>query len=99
LWQESSISYKKKQWKPPTELAMQSAALKGMHVGKLLASLRRKNSLAYHVAQANNVFRGLSAAADSVETASSSAGMPYPATAFFTRATGRKHLRASSRGA
>jgi hypothetical protein len=37
----------------------------------------------------------LSAAAYGVEAASSSAGMPSPATALFTRAMGRKRLRAS----
>jgi hypothetical protein len=42
-----------------TELAKQAAAPKGMHVGKLLASLRRKLSLAVHVAHADNVLRGL----------------------------------------
>jgi hypothetical protein len=57
-----------------------------MHVGKLLASWRRKISLAVHVAQADNVLRGLSAAADGVVVASYSAGMPSPATALFTRA-------------
>jgi hypothetical protein len=39
----------------------------------------------------------LSAAADNVEAASSSAGMASPATAFFTRAMSRKRLCASSR--
>ena len=81
------------------ELAKQPAASKGMHVGKLLASWRRKVSLAVHVAHADNVLRGLSAAADGVEAASSSAGMPSPATALFTRAMGRKRPRASSSGA
>jgi hypothetical protein len=41
----------------------------------------------------------LSAAADGVEAASFSAWMPSPATALFTRAMGRKCLRASSSGA
>ena len=65
-----------------------------MHVGKLLASWRRKVSLAIHVAQADNVFRGLSAPADGVEAASSAVGMPFPATALFTRAMGCKRPRA-----
>jgi hypothetical protein len=39
-----------------------------MHVGKLLASSRRKVSLAVHVAHADNVLHGLFAAADSVGT-------------------------------
>jgi hypothetical protein len=50
-----------------TELAKRAPASKGMHVGKLLASWRRKVSLAVHVAHADNVMRGLSAAADRVE--------------------------------
>jgi hypothetical protein len=70
-----------------------------MHVGKLLASLCRKISLAVHVAHADNVLRGLSSAADGVEVASSSVGMPSHATALFTRAMGRKRPRASSSGA
>jgi hypothetical protein len=41
----------------------------------------------------------LSAAGDGVEAASSSAKMPSPATALFTRAMARKRLRASSSGA
>jgi hypothetical protein len=41
----------------------------------------------------------LSAATDGVETASSSGGMPSPATALFTRAIGRKRPRASLSGA
>jgi hypothetical protein len=61
-----------------------------MHVGKLLASWRRKVSLAVHVAHADKVFRDLSAAVDGVEAASSSDGMPSLATALFTRAMGRK---------
>jgi hypothetical protein len=81
-----------------TELLMQAAASKGMHVGKLLASGRRKVSQAIHVAHVDNVLRGLSAAADDVETASSSAGMPSSGTTFLTRTLGRKRLRASSRG-
>jgi hypothetical protein len=43
-----------------TELAKQAAASKGMHVGNLLASWRRKVSLAVHVAHEDNVLRGLS---------------------------------------
>jgi hypothetical protein len=82
-----------------TELAKQAAASKVMRVGKLLASWRRKVSLAVHVAHADNILRGLSAAANGVEAASSSAGMPYHATAFFNRAMGRKRPRASSGGA
>jgi hypothetical protein len=70
-----------------------------MHVGMLLASWRRKVSLAVHVAHANNVLRGLSAAADGVEAASSSAVMPSHATALFTHAMGRKRPRAFSTGA
>jgi hypothetical protein len=45
-------------------------------MGKLLASWRRKFSLAVHVAHADNVLRGLPVAADGVEAASSSIGMP-----------------------
>jgi hypothetical protein len=82
-----------------TELAKQAAASKGMHVGKLLTSCRRKVSLAIHVAHADKVLRGLSAAVDGVEAASSSAGMSYHATALFTRAMGHKRPRASSSGA
>jgi hypothetical protein len=67
-----------------TELAKHASASKGMHVGKLLASWRRKVSLA------DNIFRGLSAAASGVEAASSSVGMHYHAKALFTRAMGRK---------
>jgi hypothetical protein len=81
------------------ELAKQAAASKGMHVDKLLASWRRKVSLAVHVAHADKVLRGLSAAADGVEAASSAAGIPSPATAFFTRAMVRNRPRASSSGA
>jgi hypothetical protein len=81
-----------------TGLAKQAAASEGMHVGKVLASWRRKVSLAVHVARADNVLRSLSAA-DGVETASSSVGMPSPSTALFTRAMGRKRPRASSTGA
>jgi hypothetical protein len=73
-----------------TELAKQTAASKGMHVGKLLSSWRRNVYLAVHV------LRELSAAADDVKAASSSVGMPYHATTLFTRAMGRKRLRASS---
>jgi hypothetical protein len=68
-----------------------------MHVYKLLASWRRKVSPTVHVDHADNVLRGLCAAADDVEAASSSVGMSAQATAFLTM--GRKHLRASSRGA
>jgi hypothetical protein len=82
-----------------TELAKHAAAFKGMHVGKLLASWRRKVYLTVHVAQADNVLRGLSSTADDVEAASSSAGMPSHATALFTRVMGRKRPRASSGGA
>jgi hypothetical protein len=82
-----------------TELAKHAAASKGMHVGKLLASWRRKVSLAVHVAHPDNVLRGLSAVADGVEAACSSAGMPSHATALFTYAMGRKRSRASSSGA
>jgi hypothetical protein len=65
-------------------------------MGKLLGSWRRKVSLAVHVAHAENVLRLLSATAYGVEAASSSAGVPSHATAFFTRAMGRKRPRASS---
>jgi hypothetical protein len=84
-----------------TELAKQAIAFKGMHayVGKLLASWRRMVYLAVHVAHAEYVLRGLSAATSGVEAASSSVGMPSRATAFFTRAMGRKRPRASSSGA
>jgi hypothetical protein len=81
-----------------TELAKHVAASKGMHVGNLLASRRRKVSLTVHVANADNVLRGLSAAADGVEAASSSVGMPCHVTALFTRAMARKRPRASSSG-
>jgi hypothetical protein len=80
-------------------MAKQAAASKEMHVGKLLASWRRKVSLAVHIAHSDRVLRGLSAAADGVEAASSSAGIPSHATALFTRAMGRKRSRASSSGA
>jgi hypothetical protein len=79
-----------------TELAKQAAASKGMHVGKLLASWRRKVYLEVRVTHADNVLRSLSAAAGGVEAASSSARMPSPAAALFTRAMGRKRPRASS---
>jgi hypothetical protein len=69
-----------------------------MHVGKLLDSLRQNVSVAVHIAHADNVLRGLSAAADGVEAASSSDGMPSHVTALFTRAMGRKRPRASSSG-
>jgi hypothetical protein len=81
-----------------TKLAKHAAASKGMHVGKLLASWRRKVSLAVHVAHADNVLRGLSTAAGGVEAASSSARMPSPAMALFTHAMGRERPRASSSG-
>jgi hypothetical protein len=82
-----------------TDLAREAGASKGMHVGKLLASWRQKFSLAVHVAHVDNVLRGLSAAADGVEAASSSVGMPSRVTVLFTRAMGRKRPLASSRGA
>jgi hypothetical protein len=82
-----------------TGLAKQAAASKGVHLGKLLASWRRKVSLTVHVAPADNVLRGLSAAADGMEAASFSAGMPSHTMALFTRAMGRKRPRASSSGA
>jgi hypothetical protein len=81
-----------------TELA-KLANLQGMHVGKLLASKRRKFSLAVQVAHADNVLRGLSATADGVDAISSSVGMPSLATALFTRAMCRKRNRTSSSGA
>jgi hypothetical protein len=81
------------------ELAKRAAASQGMHVGKLLASWHGKASLAVHVVHADNVLRGLSAAANGVEAASSSAWMPSNAKALFTRAMGRKRPRASSSGA
>jgi hypothetical protein len=70
-----------------------------MHLGKLLASWRRLVSLAVYVAHAENDLCGFSAATDGVEAATSSARVPSLATAFFTRAMGRKRPRASSRGA
>jgi hypothetical protein len=82
-----------------TELAKQVAASKWTYVGKSLDSWHRKASLAVHVAHADNVLRGLSAAANGVEAASSSVGMPSPPTAIFTRAMCRKRPRASSSGA
>jgi hypothetical protein len=81
-----------------TELSKHVATSKGMHVGKLLAFWRRNVSLAVHVAHAD-VLRGLSAAEDGVEAASSSAGTPSPAMALFNRAMGRKRPCASSSGA
>jgi hypothetical protein len=60
-----------------TDLAKRAAASKGMHVGKLFAFWRRKVSLAVHVDHADNVLRGLSAAADGVEAASSPAWMLF----------------------
>jgi hypothetical protein len=65
---------------------MQKAASKWMYVGKILASWRRMVSLEVHVAHADNVLLRFFAAADDAETASSLAGMPFPDTAFFTRA-------------
>jgi hypothetical protein len=44
-----------------TEHAKQGAASKGMHVGNLLAFLRRKVSLAVHATHTDTVLRGLSA--------------------------------------
>jgi hypothetical protein len=82
-----------------TELAKQAAASKGMHVGTLLASWRRRGSFALHVAHADNVLRGLSTAANGVEAASSLAGIPSLARALFTRAMRRKRACASSSGA
>jgi hypothetical protein len=67
-------------------------------VGKLLAFWHRKVSLAVHVAHAGILLRGLSAATDGLVAVSSSLGIPSPATAFFTRAMGRKRPHASSRG-
>jgi hypothetical protein len=81
------------------EFDRQAAASKGMHVGKLLASWRRKVSLVAQVAHADNNLRGLPAAADDEEAASSCVGMPSLATALFTLAMGRKRLRAFSRSA
>jgi hypothetical protein len=93
-----------------TELTKHASASKGMHVGKLLASFRRKVSLAVYVAHADNILRGFchrfvpsrfatSCAAVGVEAVSSSIGMPSLATALFTRAMGRMRPRASSSGA
>jgi hypothetical protein len=83
-----------------TELTKQAAVCKGtMHVAKLLASWRRKLSLAVHAAHADNVVRMLSTAADGVEAPSSSVGIPSRATALFARTMGRKRPRASSSGA
>jgi hypothetical protein len=78
-----------------TELAKQATTYEGMHVGKLLASWRRNVSLAVHVTHADNVLRDLSAAANGVEAACDSVGIPSPATALFTRAMGRKRPRTS----
>jgi hypothetical protein len=50
-----------------TELAKQAAASKGMHEGKLLACWRRKVSLTVHVAHADTVLRGFSAATYGME--------------------------------
>jgi hypothetical protein len=75
---------------------MQVAASKGMHVGKLLTSWRRKFSLAVHITHADNVLRGMSTAAGCLEAASASTGMFSHATVFFTRAMGRKLIRVSS---
>jgi hypothetical protein len=68
-------------------------------MSKLLASWLQKVSLVVHVAHAVNVLRGLSTVADDVEAASSSDGMPPPATALFTRAMGRKRLLRAAREA
>jgi hypothetical protein len=68
---------------------MHAAISKGMHVGKLLASWRRKVCIIFHLAHTDNVLRNLSAAADDVEAASSVPGMPSHATALFIRAIGR----------
>ena len=57
-------------------MAKQVAASQGMHVGKLLASLRRRISLAVHIAHADNVLRGAASAAESVAGASDSRGVP-----------------------
>jgi hypothetical protein len=51
-----------------TEFAKQAAASKGMHVGKLLVSWRRKVSLAVHFTHADNILmHGLSADAGGVD--------------------------------
>jgi hypothetical protein len=72
---------------------MRTTAYEGMSVAKLLASARHKDSLAVHLsARGDNVLRGMLAAADGVEAVFFSVGMPCPATAFFTRAMGRKRL-------
>jgi hypothetical protein len=76
------------------KLATQAVAFKGMHLGKLLASWPQNVSLAAHIAHADSILRGLSAAADDVEAASS-AEMPSPCTKLFTRAMGRKRFRLS----
>jgi hypothetical protein len=70
-----------------------------MRVSRLLDFSRRKVSLDVRVAHADNVLRGISAAADGVEAASSSIGMPSAATPLLTRAMGHKRPRASSSGA
>jgi hypothetical protein len=67
-------------------------------LGTSIFSPFRKVCLAVHIAHADNVLRG-SSAADDVEAASSSAGMPSHATAFSTRTMGSERRRASSRGA
>jgi hypothetical protein len=69
-----------------------------MQVGKLLASWRRNVSLAVHVVHADNVLRGLSAAADSGMATSSFVVMPSLPTALFARAMDRKRPRTTSRG-
>jgi hypothetical protein len=81
------------------EVAKHATASKGMHVGKFLASWSRMVFIAVHVAHLDKFLRGLSAAADYGEAASSSSRMPSPTTTFFTRPMGRKRSRASSRGA
>jgi hypothetical protein len=74
---------------PRTHICFWNSRYKSLVVGKLLASLRRQDSLAVHANHADNVLRGLSAAADDVEAASCSVGMPSHARAFLTRAMGR----------
>jgi hypothetical protein len=59
----------------------------------------RSLSLSMSLTHVDTILRGLSAAADGAEGASSSVGMPSHATAFFTRAKGHKRPLTSSRGA
>jgi hypothetical protein len=83
-----------------TELAKQaSSRLYRDARGQVVGLLAAKVFLVVHVAHADSVLSGLSAATGGVETASSSVGMLSPATALFTRAMGRKRPRASSTGA